>query len=80
MTSTGEWHPDAIQLIFTLNADGWPGIYLRQDAMFIRKSTADNYSFDLPLELEDGPPAAAYRRVSQVLSLSDAVFLGWAAI
>ncbi len=48
--------------------------------MFIRKSTADNYSLDLPLELEDGPPPAAYRRVLQVLSLSAAAFLGWAAI
>lgn len=48
--------------------------------MFIRKTTADNFSLDIPLELEEGPPPVAYRRVLQVLSLTAAAFLAWAAI
>lgn len=48
--------------------------------MFIRKTTADNFSLDIPLELEEGPPPVAYRRVLQVLSLTSAAFLTWAAI
>ncbi|MES0808827.1 HlyD family type I secretion periplasmic adaptor subunit [Roseibium sp. SCPC15] len=48
--------------------------------MFSRKSTSDDQSLDMPLELEEGPPPAAYRRVLQVLSLGAAAFLAWAAI
>ncbi|WP_282449151.1 HlyD family type I secretion periplasmic adaptor subunit [Roseibium sediminicola] len=47
--------------------------------MFIRNSTNENFSLDVPLELEEGPPPVAYRRVLQVLSLSAAAFLTWAA-
>ncbi len=48
--------------------------------MFIRKSTAEEFALDVPLELEEGPPPVAYRRVLQVLSVSAAAFLAWAAI
>lgn len=48
--------------------------------MFIRKTTTENFSLDIPLELEEGPPPVAYRRVLQVLSLSAAAFLTWSAI
>ncbi len=48
--------------------------------MFIRKSAAEDYTLDIPLELEEGPPAVAYRRILQVLSIGAAAFLTWAAI
>ncbi|WP_425070105.1 HlyD family type I secretion periplasmic adaptor subunit [Roseibium sp.] len=47
--------------------------------MFTRKASLENYSVDVPLELEEGPPPVAYRRVLQVLSLSAAAFLAWSA-
>lgn len=47
--------------------------------MFTRKASFENYSLDVPLELEEGPPPVAYRRVLQVLSLSAAAFLVWSA-
>eukprot|EP00903_Cladosiphon_okamuranus_P001574 g1572.t1 len=47
--------------------------------MFTRKASLENYSLDVPLELEEGPPPVAYRRVLQVLSLSAAAFLAWSA-
>ncbi len=34
----------------------------------------------MPLELEDGPPPFAYRRILQVLSLGAAAFLGWSIV
>lgn len=34
----------------------------------------------MPLELEDGPPPVAYRRILQVLSLGAAAFLGWSVV
>jgi len=48
--------------------------------MFLRKSADDSYSLDIPLELEEGPPPVAYRRVLQVLSVTAAAFLVWAAV
>ncbi|MHA7772761.1 HlyD family type I secretion periplasmic adaptor subunit [Roseibium sp. M-1] len=48
--------------------------------MFLRKSANDSFSLDIPLELEEGPPPVAYRRVLQVLSVTAAAFLAWAAI
>jgi HlyD family secretion protein/adhesin transport system membrane fusion protein len=48
--------------------------------MFLRKTASDSYSLDIPLELEEGPPPVAYRRVLQVLSLTAAAFLAWTAI
>ena len=48
--------------------------------MFLRKSANDSYSLDIPLELEEGPPPVAYRRVLQVLSVTAAAFLVWSAI
>ncbi|WP_428651134.1 HlyD family type I secretion periplasmic adaptor subunit [Roseibium sp.] len=48
--------------------------------MFNRKSAAEDYTLDIPLELEEGPPPVAYRRILQVLSLGAAAFLTWAAI
>ncbi|MCV0425226.1 MAG: HlyD family type I secretion periplasmic adaptor subunit [Roseibium sp.] len=47
--------------------------------MFTRsKSSAQDYSLDMPMELEEGPPPVVYRRVLQILSLGIAAFLGWA--
>ncbi|MEL7526755.1 MAG: HlyD family type I secretion periplasmic adaptor subunit [Pseudomonadota bacterium] len=34
----------------------------------------------MPLELEEGPPPFAYRRILQVLSLGAAAFLGWSVV
>ncbi len=34
----------------------------------------------MPLELEEGPPPIAYRRILQVLSLGAAAFLGWSIV
>ncbi|WP_434056192.1 MAG: HlyD family type I secretion periplasmic adaptor subunit [Roseibium sp.] len=34
----------------------------------------------MPLELEEGPPPFAYRRILQVLSLGAAAFLGWSLV
>lgn len=34
----------------------------------------------MPLELEEGPPSFAYRRILQVLSLGAAAFLGWSVV
>nr|WP_319387393.1 HlyD family type I secretion periplasmic adaptor subunit [uncultured Roseibium sp.] len=34
----------------------------------------------MPLELEEGPPPFAYRRILQVLSLGAAAFLGWSIV
>ncbi|MBG6176880.1 HlyD family type I secretion membrane fusion protein [Labrenzia sp. EL_208] len=48
--------------------------------MFSRKSDKQDYSLDMPLELEDGPPPFAYRRILQVLSLGAAAFLGWSIV
>ncbi|MBG6211432.1 HlyD family type I secretion membrane fusion protein [Labrenzia sp. EL_126] len=48
--------------------------------MFSRKSAKQDYSLDMPLELEDGPPPFAYRRILQVLSLGAAAFLGWSIV
>lgn len=48
--------------------------------MFKRTPIADSFSLDVPLELEEGPPPAIYRRVLQVLSISAAAFLVWSAI
>ncbi|WP_029065562.1 HlyD family type I secretion periplasmic adaptor subunit [Labrenzia sp. DG1229] len=48
--------------------------------MFFRKSAKQDYSLDMPLELEDGPPPFAYRRILQVLSLGAAAFLGWSIV
>jgi len=47
--------------------------------MFTRKASTEKFSLDVPLELEEGPPPVAYRRVLQVLSLSAAAFLTWSA-
>lgn len=48
--------------------------------MFSRKTAKQDYSLDMPLELEDGPPPFAYRRILQVLSLGAAAFLGWSIV
>jgi membrane fusion protein, adhesin transport system len=48
--------------------------------MFSRRSAAENISLDMPLELEEGPPSHAYKRVLQVLSLSAAAFLAWSVV
>jgi len=48
--------------------------------MFRRKSAKEEYSLDMPLELEEGPPPFAYRRILQVLSLGAAAFLGWSVV
>jgi adhesin transport system membrane fusion protein len=47
--------------------------------MFNHRSTPVEFSLDVPLELEEGPPPAAHRRVLRILSLSGAAFLIWAA-
>jgi len=47
--------------------------------MFIRKNNTEKFALDIPLELEEGPPPVAYRRVLQVLSLSAVAFLTWSA-
>lgn len=48
--------------------------------MFRRKAVKEDFSLDMPLELEEGPPPVAYRRILQVLSIGAAAFLGWAVI
>ncbi|MEP3047286.1 MAG: HlyD family type I secretion periplasmic adaptor subunit [Roseibium sp.] len=48
--------------------------------MFTRKASEDDFSLEMPLELEEGPPSVAYKRVLQILSVSAAAFLAWAAI
>lgn len=48
--------------------------------MFKRRSAAENIPLDMPLELEEGPPSHAYKRVLQVLSLSAAAFIAWSIV
>ncbi|GAA0770464.1 HlyD family type I secretion periplasmic adaptor subunit [Roseibium denhamense] len=48
--------------------------------MFNRQYTFENQSLELPLELEEGPPPIAYKRLLQILSVGAAAFLAWAAI
>ncbi|WP_305985558.1 HlyD family type I secretion periplasmic adaptor subunit [Roseibium sp. MMSF_3544] len=48
--------------------------------MFFRKSANEEYSLDMPLELEEGPPTMAHKRLLQVLSLGAAAFLGWSVV
>ncbi len=67
--------------MFTLVANSWPqSTGQRHNLMFNRKTTAEEIALDIPLELEEGPPPVAYKRVLQTLSISAAAFLAWAAI
>jgi len=48
--------------------------------MFNRKADGNDLFLEMPLELEEGPPTAAYTRVLRILSVAAVTFLAWAAI